>query len=107
MYAATFDFARLHSTRPERALAPLFRRVVIGAAVLAALLGFGFAHAVQGSAPAAYETVTVLPGDTLWDLAAHRYPNADVRQKVGEIERANGISDPVVHPGQTLKVPSS
>jgi LysM repeat protein len=74
-------------------------------AVLAVLLGFGFAHGVQGTAPV-YETVTVQPGDTLWSLAERQYPNEDVRGRVVEIERANGLSSPVLHTGQTLRLRS-
>ena len=40
-----------------------------------------------------------------WSIAAERYTGADVREKVGEIERANGLSSPVIVPGEVLKVP--
>jgi LysM repeat protein len=86
---------------------PLSRRLAIGLAALATLLGLGFAHAAQGSSPAAADSITVAPGDTLWDLAAQRYPNDDVRQRVQEIERLNGLRDPVIHPGERLRVPST
>jgi LysM repeat protein len=51
--------------------------------------------------------VTVQPGDTLWSLAERRYPGEDVRARVSEIERANGLGDPVLHTGQTLRLRST
>jgi LysM repeat protein len=83
------------------------RRLAVLAAVLVMLLGVGFAHGVQGTAPIEYETVTVQPGDTLWSLAEHRYPGEDVRTRVADIQRANGLGDPVLHSGQTLRLPAS
>lgn len=107
MYGTAIDQMQLQSRRPQRTSRGVLRRAVVGTVFLAALVGVGFAHAVQGSGPTGYEVVRVAPGDTLWDLAARRYPTADVRQKVDDIERANGLHGPVIHPGETLKVPDS
>ena len=106
MYDGTTDLMRLRYPRPRPRWRGASRRLVIGAAAFG-LLVFGFAHAVQGSPVAAYESVTVQPGDTLWAIAAERYPNADTREKVDEIERANGLGDSFIHPGQDLRVPTS
>lgn len=87
-------------------------RWAILAAGSVALLGLGFASEVArsplavGEAPAASETVTVAPGDTLWGIASTRYPDADVRQKVFEIEQLNGLRDPTIQAGQQLRVPA-
>jgi LysM repeat protein len=76
------------------------------------LLGLGYARETVasplfgGGGPAASETVTVAPGDTLWTIAAHRYPDADVRQKVFEIEQLNGLNGPTILAGQQLRVPA-
>ena|SRR5256885_11586030 len=96
----------LTETLPWRA------RWAVLALVAVALLGFGYAReAVQsplltGTVPAASDTVTVAPGDTLWGIASERYPDADTRQKVYEIERLNGMRGPVVLAGQRLRVPA-
>src|SRR5207245_7727667 len=79
------DYVQVKSRRPEPRTHGLTRRLGVGAAVLAVLLGLGFAHGVQGTAPVEYEKVTVQPGETLWSLAEHRYPNDDVRARVMEI----------------------
>ena len=106
MYGATPDLMRLRYPRPPSRWRSASRRLAVGMAAFG-LLVLGFAHVVQGSPAAAYESVTVQPGDTLWAIAAERYPNADTREKVDEIERANGLSDPFIHPGQDLRVPTS
>jgi nucleoid-associated protein YgaU len=116
MYATTQDFAKLYSPRPRRlesarsvrlAGSRPARAILVLGAVLALILGLGFAHGVQGTAPTDYQTVTVQPGDTLWTLAERRYPNEDVRGCVEEIERINGLQDPVLRTGQSLRVPAS
>jgi nucleoid-associated protein YgaU len=81
------------------------------AVAAAAMLGLGYAHAADpawsgASGGGRYQTVTVAQGDTLWTIATRRYPDADPRQKVGEIERANGLAGPVIEPGQRLKLPA-
>jgi LysM repeat protein len=93
---------------------PLWRfRWALLAAAVAVLLGVGYAREAAGSplagtvTPAAAETVTVAPGDTLWDIASSRYPGADVRQKVFEIEQLNGLSGPSIEAGQRLRVPAN
>jgi nucleoid-associated protein YgaU len=87
------------------------RWVVLGLGATA-LLGLGGARLAAdaltaGHRPVSYQTVTVARGDTLWAIAARRYPDADVRQKVFEIEKLNGMAGPVIEAGQQLKVPSS
>ncbi len=77
--------------------------LVFGAAVV---LSLGLARAVDGQAPASYEAVTVQPGDTLWSIAAARYPGSDVRAKIWDIEQANHLQSPLIEVGQTLEIPS-
>jgi len=106
MYGTTIDLMRLRYPRPRPRLGRILRQVVVGV-VAFGLLVFGLARVVQGSPTGAFQTVTVRPGDTLWAIAADRYPNADTRDKVDEIERANGLGDAFIQPGQSLRVPTS
>ena len=88
-------------------------RWAIAALGAAALLGVGYAREaarsslVSAGVPAASERVTVAPGDTLWSIATRRYPEADAREKVFEIEQLNGLSGPTIVVGQRLRVPAS
>jgi LysM repeat protein len=106
-------------TRQERAGrwhlqdTPLWRvRWALLATAAAAMLAVGYAREaassplVGGATPAAPQIVTVASGDTLWDIASSRYPGADVRQKVFEIEQLNGLSGPAIEAGQRLRVPA-
>jgi len=119
MYAVHQRHAARHSAayeEPRRrsftdTLAWRYRWFVAAVAVVA-LLGFGYAREAVGSpllsgpVPAASDTVTVAPGDTLWAIATRRYPDADARQKVFEIERLNGLGGSAIVPGQRLRVPA-
>lgn len=67
--------------------------------------GFGFAQVAHGGTTQPETTVVVQPGDTLWSIAATRYPADDVRVRVEDIERANGLSSPLIEVGQTLRLP--
>jgi LysM repeat protein len=59
--------------------------------------------AAGGTAPV--ERVVVQPGDTLWAIAAARYPGDDPRERVDAIERLNGLSGPTIEAGETLLLP--
>jgi LysM repeat protein len=50
--------------------------------------------------------VVVQPGDTLWGIATARYPDDDVRVRVDEIERLNGLQSPEIEVGESLQLPA-
>lgn len=66
---------------------------------------FGMAVAARSASPSTYTTVVVQPGDTLWSIAAQRYPGDDVRDRVQDIELANGLQGPQIEAGETLRLP--
>ena len=81
------------------------RRFALALAVallLVVLLG-GIVHA--GLSSGGTDRVTVAPGDTIWSIAAQR-TDGDVRDEVDAIMQANGLSSPVIVPGQTLSIPT-
>ena len=88
--------------RSDRALRYLCRWALVLLAALAAMLALS--RVAQGGAAAA--TVVVEPGDTLWAIAAERYPGDDTRARVDEIERLNNLSSPVIEAGETLRLPA-
>ena len=80
------------------------RTLAVLGAVAAANLAL--ALAVHGGSPAVYTEVVVQPGDTLWSIASEHYPRDDVRARVEDIERANGLQSPFIQVGETVKLPS-
>ncbi len=55
--------------------------------------------------PCEYITYTVQSGDTLWGIAREVYGDeVDIRRKIDEILRLNGIEGGRIVPGQELKV---
>jgi LysM domain len=110
--AQVLDFpvrvARARARRAQRTF--LFRRVMVGL-VAFALVGaiVGVSAAGQGaevaSRPDAPASVTVQPGETLWEIA-ERYapPGSDVRSYVSELVELNGGSE-LVYAGTDLQLP--
>jgi nucleoid-associated protein YgaU len=76
------------------------------AVLVVALTGLGMAVAAHGGSAASYSTVVVQPGDTLWSIAVQRYPGDDVRERVQDIEAANGLQGPQIEAGETLRLPA-
>lgn len=86
-------------------------RIVVVVAVLLAVLGalVAFGPSVlatsdhAGSEPA---TITVHPGETLWDIAGRVNPEGDVRDTIDDITELNGVDDAGALPiGAELVVP--
>jgi LysM repeat protein len=74
--------------------------------VLAAgALALGLSKVALGDTPPVVSTVVVQPGDTLWGIAAARYPGDDVRVRIDEIERLNGLHSPQIGVGEVLELP--
>jgi LysM repeat protein len=80
----------------------LYRWALVLVAALAVMLALS--RVAQGGEAAA--TVVVQPGDTLWAIAAERYPGDDTRARVDQIERLNGLQSPVIEAGETLRLPA-
>jgi nucleoid-associated protein YgaU len=101
MYVTGYGIRPLRSPRRIR---PLGRLAAVMLAALSASLWLAIeAHggtAIQDS------TIVVQPGDTLWSIAAQRYPSDDVRTRVDGIERANGLQSPLIEAGEILKLPA-
>jgi LysM repeat protein len=103
MYAAGYSIRPLRSNR-QAPLRHLGRWALVMVAVVS--VSVGLSKVVLGDTPAINATVVVLPGDTLWGIAASRYPGDDVRVRVDEIERLNGLLSPRIEAGETLRLPA-
>jgi nucleoid-associated protein YgaU len=100
MYATGYGIRPMRSTRrirPAGRLAAVF--------VLAMAVSLSLAVVAHGGTAAQDSTVVVQPGDTLWSIAAQRYPADDLRARVQDIESANGLKSPVIQAGETLHLP--
>jgi nucleoid-associated protein YgaU len=100
MYAAGYG---IRPTRSARRIRPAGRLSVVLLLALAVSLWLAI---VAHGGTAQDSTVVVQPGDTLWSIAAQRYPSDDVRARVDDIERANGLQSPVIEVGEILRLPA-
>ncbi|MDF2561994.1 MAG: hypothetical protein K0R99_3440 [Microbacterium sp.] len=90
------------------------RAVLLAIASVPLAIGIAFAALSGGSAIASgadtatvsVETVTVMPGDTLWSIATGVAPEADPRDVIGEISRMNLLRGGELQIGQTLAIPA-
>ena len=100
------------ATRAPRSGLVLTRRgrlaiVLLAAVALLALAPWrAIASTPAGAPPAGWTTVTVAPGDSLWEFAEAAAPGADPRPLVAEIKATNGLTSSTLQPGQRLLVPS-
>ena len=102
MYASGHSIRPIRSSRSDQVLRRLYRWALVFVAALAVMLALSrIAHGGEAAA-----TVVVQPGDTLWSIAADRYPGDDTRSRVDDIERLNNLSGPVIVVGETLRLPA-
>ncbi|WP_309102523.1 LysM peptidoglycan-binding domain-containing protein [Microbacterium sp.] len=101
---------RLRLTARGRRVLAVLASLPLAAGIAFAAISGGSAIAAGGDAagsePASFETVTVMPGDTLWSIAVDVAPEADPREVIGEISRLNLLQDGVVQAGQELAIPA-
>ena len=102
MYATGLSIRPLRSRRRFKV-----RQVGRLVAVMGLALGVsvGLAVAAHGGTAQPDATIVVQPGDTIWSIAAERYPANDTRARVDDIERLNGLKSPLIEAGETLRLP--
>ncbi|WP_231554579.1 LysM peptidoglycan-binding domain-containing protein [Arthrobacter sp. L77] len=84
--------------------------IALGVAALILLAAFLTSQAQAGeSAPTSTATVevSVVTGETLWDLAVRYAPERDPRDVVAEIVELNDLPNSVVQAGQSIAVPAA
>jgi LysM repeat protein len=79
----------------------MFGRLLLVALVITVLWA-AFARASDGAGP--QQAYVVKPGDSLWSIAADRYPG-DAREGVWKLQRRNGLAGSAIYPGQRLLIP--
>lgn len=94
------------TTRGRRVLTTL-AALPLAAGIAFAALGGGAAIASGDAAPvASFETITVMPGDTLWSIAESVAPAVDPRTVIGDIQRLNALGQGSLQVGQQLALPA-
>ena len=97
---------RLRLTRRGRRVLAFLASVPAIVALSIAIISGGGALATSDSgAGAAFETVTVMPGDTLWSIAESVAPQADPRDVVDAIMRLNALPSGSLDAGETIAIP--
>ncbi len=95
-------------TRRGRVLRSVVVGLVVVAAVLVAAVAWGpsVVATARAGEPVPVRTMTVQPGQTLWDIAADSGIGGDPRDVVSRIQDLNALSDPGdLQVGQSLAVP--
>lgn len=94
------------TTRGRRVIAFLASVPAVIALSIAIVSGGGALASGEGSAPAGtFETVTVMPGETLWSIAQSVAPEADPRDVVDAIMRLNALPSGQLDAGQKISLP--
>jgi LysM repeat protein len=86
------------------------RVVVVGFALAVSLVGSFLvlrdsSVATDREGERSFRTVTVAPGETLWDIAREVAPQADPRDTIDLLVKYNALLGVTVQPGQELRVP--
>ncbi|MFD5216015.1 LysM peptidoglycan-binding domain-containing protein [Microbacterium sp. NPDC058345] len=94
------------TARGRRVLLALASAPVAAGIVFSALAGGSALASGEQAAVPSFETVTVMPGDTLWSIAADAAPDADPREVVDAIMRLNSLPSGMIQTGTTLALPA-
>lgn len=89
------------------------RIVLTTLAAVPVLIGVGFGvlnggQASAGNTPgnAQFDTLTIQPGETLWQLAEETAPNADPRDFVQDVVSLNALDGSGLQAGQKIAIPA-
>ena len=98
--------SHLRLTQRGRAVFTTLAAVPLVIAAFLFAINGGNATATVDDAPAQdYQYVTVVTGQSLWEVAGDIAPAADPRDVVAEILSFNGLSSADLFPGQRLALP--
>lgn len=95
------------TARGRRLLAALAAAPVIAAIAVSLLAGGSAVASGESPEPVAFETVTVLPGDTLWSIAADAAPGVDPRDVIDDIKSLNNLSSGMIQVGASIAIPTA
>lgn len=93
------------TARGRRVLLALAATPLAVGIALSALAG-GSALASGDAASVTFETITVMPGDTLWSIAGEVAPSVDPRTVIDDITRLNNLSSGIIQVGADIAIPT-
>jgi LysM repeat protein len=99
---------RLRITRRGRIVLTTVAALPVFLVVALSVLNGGQASAGDSSragAPVHFETVTVRPGETLWQLAEETAPQADPRDFVQDVVSLNALDGSTLQAGEQIAIP--
>jgi LysM repeat protein len=110
---STISITPTSTVRPRLRITRRGRAVLTGLAALPVVLTVGLAALNGGQAAAGdhaahtrFDTVTVEPGESLWQLAQQEAPSADPRDFVQDVVDLNNLPSSGVQAGQKLAIPA-
>lgn len=97
---------RLRLTRRGRVVFTSLAAIPLLLGVALAVLNGGQASAGNTAGHAHFDTVTIEPGQTLWQLAEQTAPNADPRDFVQDVVSLNALDGSGVQAGEQIAIPA-
>ncbi|WP_082474037.1 LysM peptidoglycan-binding domain-containing protein [Curtobacterium sp. Leaf261] len=100
---------KLRLTRRGRVVFTTVAAIPLLIVVALAVLNGGQASAGDGStsgSPATFQTVTIEPGESLWQVAEEQAPNSDPREFVQDVLTLNNLDGSAVQAGQQIAIPA-
>lgn len=101
--------SKLHLTRRGRVVFTILAAIPLLVIVGLLVLNGGQASAGDGStsgAPTTFQTVTIEPGESLWQVAEDQAPNTDPREFVQDVVTLNNLDGSAVQAGQQIAIPT-
>jgi LysM repeat protein len=90
----------------KRGRAVLLTVVSTPLVIAALVLGINAGQATATSSSTPLAKITVVGGDTLWNVAKEIAPNSDPRDVIADLISVNRLSSADIQPGQTLAIPA-
>ncbi len=97
---------RLRLTRRGRFVITTLAAIPLLLVVALAVLNGGQASAGNTQANVHFDTVTIQPGETLWQLAEETAPNADPRDFVQDVISLNALDGAGLQAGEQIAIPA-
>jgi LysM repeat protein len=93
------------STKSKYILKNKIRFIVLITIVIFLVIILSYTIDVFANSKNQYEVIMVIPGDTLWEIAAKNNKNGDIRKYIYKMKEINNLDDSLIYPGMSIKLP--